>query len=412
MAIWPAPMIYGGPTEVQFHAKSRRSGGASFFVVGRDPAGMKGSSLAVAHPDDDLYDPEHGRYVLAMSPGVGNMKMLDFQQVYYDKKTHTMTAPDPSRPDDFISISGSKMRKLAAQGARPCPSTIPSDLLAANCIPPGFMVQSGWDIVCDYYQNINSKTWVPYSKQVVVAETAPGTVASGGFGTASFSVAFKGASGGRASPWHDVALQPSGAPAAVYNMVVEIPMYQTAKMEVMKDAPGNPIMQDESKGKPRYYTYGTPFFNYGLLPQTWEDPNLTDAAGHGGDNDPLDVMEVGEGPLEMGAIVPVKVLGSLELIDEGETDHKMIAIRTSDALASKISSIEDLEYYKPGTLAKIKDWLINYKTSDGKPQNELASDRPRNAGEAAAVIAETHQRWESLVGGAAPHDDAFWLPPQ
>lgn len=24
MAIWPSPMIYGGPTEVQFHAKSRR----------------------------------------------------------------------------------------------------------------------------------------------------------------------------------------------------------------------------------------------------------------------------------------------------------------------------------------------------------------------------------------------------
>ena len=46
----------------------------------------------------------------------------------------------------------SKMRALAAQGAEPCPNEIPSDLLAANCIPPGFMVQTGWDIVCDYYQ--------------------------------------------------------------------------------------------------------------------------------------------------------------------------------------------------------------------------------------------------------------------
>ena len=37
------------------------------------------------------------------------------------------------------------MRKLAAQGAVPCDVSngkeIPSDLLAANCIPPGFMVQ-------------------------------------------------------------------------------------------------------------------------------------------------------------------------------------------------------------------------------------------------------------------------------
>lgn len=45
-------------------------------------------------------------------------------------------------------------------------------------------------------------------------------------------------------------------------------------MEVMKDVAFNPIMQDESKGKPRYYTYGVPFFNYGLIPQTWEDPHL------------------------------------------------------------------------------------------------------------------------------------------
>ena len=29
--------------QVQFHAKSRRVGGASYFVVGRDPAGMRGA---------------------------------------------------------------------------------------------------------------------------------------------------------------------------------------------------------------------------------------------------------------------------------------------------------------------------------------------------------------------------------
>ena len=44
MAIWPSPMIYAGPTEVQFHAKSRRVAGASYFTVGRDPAGMPYSS--------------------------------------------------------------------------------------------------------------------------------------------------------------------------------------------------------------------------------------------------------------------------------------------------------------------------------------------------------------------------------
>ena len=61
-----------------------------------------------------------------------------------------MRTKDPTRKDDFISISGSKMRKLAALGAKPCPQTIPSDLIAAKCIPPGFMVEKGWTVVSDY----------------------------------------------------------------------------------------------------------------------------------------------------------------------------------------------------------------------------------------------------------------------
>lgn len=85
MAIWPAPMIYAGPTEVLFHAKSRRNAGATYFVAGRDPAGMKGSELAVANPDEDLYDGNHGRYVLTMSPGQDPMNILPFGPVYYDK---------------------------------------------------------------------------------------------------------------------------------------------------------------------------------------------------------------------------------------------------------------------------------------------------------------------------------------
>ena len=251
-------------------------------------------------------------------------------QFYYDTTDHQMKAMDPARPDDFISISGSKMRALARQGATPCPDPIPNDLLAANCVPQGFMVQSGWDIVCDYYQNLDTKAWVPWSKSVVAPVAAAGTTAVGQYGTTAFELMFK--EGGKfLSPWHDVPLLAPGSghgAAALYTFVVEIPMYETAKMEVNKEDVYNPIKQDLNKdGSPRYYTYGTPFFNYGLLPQTWEDPDNCDGAGHCGDNDPLDVMEIGSGPLPMGSRVPVKVLGSLELIDEGETDHKIIAIR-------------------------------------------------------------------------------------
>ena len=42
LAIWPSPMSYSGPNEVQWHAKSRIAAGVTHYIVGRDPAGMKG----------------------------------------------------------------------------------------------------------------------------------------------------------------------------------------------------------------------------------------------------------------------------------------------------------------------------------------------------------------------------------
>lgn len=162
MSIWPAPMMYAGPSEVQFHAKSRRVAGAKYFTVGRDPAGLPFSSGP--RRGDDIYHPEHGRHVLSASPGLRGMEFLGFDKVYYDKRDNTMKPKDKTRPNDFVSISGTKMRKLAAQGARPCAARIPSDLVKANCVPPGFMVPGGWKVVSDYYMNADKDRWVPYSK--------------------------------------------------------------------------------------------------------------------------------------------------------------------------------------------------------------------------------------------------------
>lgn len=398
MAIWPAPMVYAGPTEVQFHAKSRRSGGASYFVVGRDPAGMKGSLSAFAHPDDDLYDGDHGRYVLQNSPGIGDMKMLSFVKVMYDIKDNVMKLPDDNRPNDFISISGSKMRLLARNGAVPCSlDNIPTDLVGANCVPAGFMVPNGWAKVVEYYSHIDeTERWTPWSQPVIPAPASNKTTSSGRFG----SKVFRLISDEVDSQWHDIPLKPyNEKDAFVIHMVTEIPLYYTPKMEIQKTLPNNPIMQDSNKdGSARYYTYGVPFFNYGLIPQTWEDPDLKSVEGYGGDNDPLDVIELGSTPLEIGSVTSCRVLGSLELIDEGETDHKILCISLRDPDYSRIHSLDDLERIKPGHISRLRDWLKRYKTSDGKPENRLASEIPRSAQEAMSVISETNKRWETLCG--------------
>lgn len=85
--------------------------------------------------------------------------------------------------------------------------------------------------------------------------------------TESFRLKFNGADGA-ISPWHDIPLKDGDN----YNMVVEIPKMTCAKMEVATKEENNPIAQDIKKGKLRDY-HGPIFWNYGCLPQTWEDPN-------------------------------------------------------------------------------------------------------------------------------------------
>jgi len=420
MAIWPAPMVYAGPTEVQFHAKSRRSAGASYFVVGRDPAGMKGSMEAEAHQDDDLYDGDHGRYVLQNSPGIGNMEMLSFVKVMYDKRDDVMKVPDLSREEDFISISGTKMRSLARNGATLCPpNNIPEDLTKANCIPSGFMVAKGWEGVVDYYKHAaETERWTPWSRPVIDPPKHERTITDGPFGSNSFSLHHMDF----LSLWHDVPMKPtfidtSIQDGTIINFITEIPMYMTTKMEVSKERSLNVIAQDINKdGSPRYYTYGTPFFNYGLIPQSWEDPDIKSSQGYGGDNDPLDVIELGLSQLPMGSIVPCRVIGSLELIDEGETDHKILCVHLNDPNAASVRSMSDLERVRPGITARLVDWLKRYKTSDGKPENSLAAETPKTVSATLNIIQETHERWRALCGldgtplsGVSSTAQGFWL---
>nr|WMQ58782.1 ATP sulfurylase 1 [Lilium hybrid cultivar] len=136
VAIFPSPMHYAGPTEVQWHAKSRINAGANFYIVGRDPAGM-------SHPTEkrDLYDADHGKKVLSMAPGLERLNILPFKVAAYDKTQMKMAFFDPSRPQDFLFISGTKMRTLAKNREDP---------------PDGFMCPGGWKVLVEYYDSVAS----------------------------------------------------------------------------------------------------------------------------------------------------------------------------------------------------------------------------------------------------------------
>ncbi|KAK4523395.1 hypothetical protein GAYE_PCTG52G1290 [Galdieria yellowstonensis] len=201
----------------------------------------------------------------------------------------------------------------------------------------------------------------------------------------------------RISPWHDIPLF-HNEKEHILNFVNEIPRGQTGKFEIATKEKFNPIRQDVKNGVLRFYKYGPSLINYGAFPQTWEDPEVVDReTGLGGDNDPLDVLEVGSEVLKTGGVYQVKPLGALALIDGGETDWKIFAIRVDDKDSSKIRDLEDVERLFPGVLDQVKDWFRLYKTAEGKGENKYGyGGQYLDREMAVKVIKECHEAWKKL----------------
>ncbi|XP_008953599.1 inorganic pyrophosphatase 2, mitochondrial isoform X3 [Pan paniscus] len=180
----------------------------------------------------------------------------------------------------------------------------------------------------------------------------------------NYRLFFKNVTGHYISPFHDIPLkvnskEENGIPMKkarndeyenLFNMIVEIPRWTNAKMEIATKEPMNPIKQYVKDGKLRYvaniFPYKGYIWNYGTLPQTWEDPHEKDKSTNCfGDNDPIDVCEIGSKILSCGEVIHVKILGILALIDEGETDWKLIAINANDPEASKFHGLRNIPVY-------------------------------------------------------------------
>jgi inorganic pyrophosphatase len=217
-------------------------------------------------------------------------------------------------------------------------------------------------------------------------------------GTETFRRFFLGEDGKELSPWHDL---PLGAGAKnEFWMVAEIPKMTKPKMEAATKEASNPIAQDEKKGKLRDY-HGPIFWNYGFLPKTWEDPTVEHPELKAfGDNDPVDVVEIGSRALGQGEIAKVKVLGTLAMLDDGELDWKIIAIAADDEMASQLSDVSDLETKMPGTISGIREWFRWYKTPDGKPLNAFGFDeKALGLDKTLEIIKETNEAWQKLKDG-------------
>ena len=102
----------------------------------------------------------------------------------------------------------------------------------------------------------------------------------------------------------------------------------------------------------------------------------------------------------------VCLLGIIGLVDEGETDWKVIGIRADDSEFDKLTTIDDAtRVFGTDFESMIIDWFRNYKVPDGKPQNSFTHDAKTQSPEMAVnVIEECHKHWYALMLGATDSD--------
>ena len=237
------------------------------------------------------------------------------------------------------------------------------------------------------------------------------------------------------SPWHGFLAKPpvaqnstkhtATAGSNLYTYVNEIPHGTREKIEMKPKEAFNPLRQDRFKkdNSLRSFKYGKMPFNYGFIPRTFEDPTVCDPHlkmdGVLGDGDPIDVVElstaaVGKGGLDTGDVTVVRVLGVLALLDEGECDWKVITQRVSASAADcrEISVYKSLKDVPQSRIDQIVDWFRNYKTADGKPQNEFGFEgKVLDEAFAMDVIETTRAQYDALrAGTSGANGKGFWVP--
>lgn len=144
-------------------------------------------------------------------------------------------------------------------------------------------------------------------------------------------------------PWHNVEVG-KNAPEKV-NMIVEISKGSNIKYEIDKDT--GLLMLDRVMYSAMYYPG-----DYGFIPKTlWDD------------GDPLDVIVFTyQGILPM-TICEVKVIGIMHMIDDGESDAKIIAVHAADPRFAEKNDITDIP---PHTIKEIKHFFATYKDLQDK----------------------------------------------
>jgi len=128
-------MLYAGPREAVLHAVFRQNCGCSHLIVGRDHAGV-----------GDYYGAFDAQTIFQekVPAGALEIKIFEADHTAYSKKLDRVVmmrdVPDHTK-DDFVLLSGTKVREMLGQGIAP---------------PPEFSRPEVAQILMDYYQALDA----------------------------------------------------------------------------------------------------------------------------------------------------------------------------------------------------------------------------------------------------------------
>ena len=126
----------------------------------------------------------------------------------------------------------------------------------------------------------------------------------------------------------------------IYEAVIEIPMGTQNKYEI--DKARNRIKLDRV-----LYTPMTQPAEYGYIENTLAE-----------DGDPLDILVIASSKTFPGCIVDARIVGYLDMVDNGEPDQKIIGVMDTDPRFSHINELADIQQH---TKREIKHFFMTYK---------------------------------------------------
>lgn len=145
------------------------------------------------------------------------------------------------------------------------------------------------------------------------------------------------------NPWHNVRIG-ERAPEIV-NGIIEIPKNTRAKYELDKES--GMLILDRVIYSSMYYPA-----NYGFIPRTYCD-----------DGDPLDILVLTQIVVDPLCIVPAKVIGAMQMLDQGEKDDKIIAVAIGDMSVNHMNDISELG---PHFVKELQNFFEDYKKLENK----------------------------------------------